>query len=220
MVQDRPGHRPDESDQSRESNRRIHTGSGFLGQKWRDHHLRLGRVPQRLIRLHLKDGREETLHTLARGVRFAPPDPVASVSSVDGSVAFVQGQGKTTSLEILRPDGSVEHVIRNEADEAIRQVVWLPTNRSLLFTRVKTSPSLPPEARWPALWRIDLETRAVRPLGIAMDGLRDLSLSYDGRRLAFTAGWPTREAWVLENFLPVPPPKPRGPASQSPTIKH
>ena len=59
-------------------------------------------VPQRLIRLHLQDGREETLHTLARGVRFAPPNPLASVSSVDGSVAFVQGQGKTTSLEILR----------------------------------------------------------------------------------------------------------------------
>jgi hypothetical protein len=38
-----------------------------------------------------------------------------------------------------------------------------------------------------------------------MEGIRDLSVSRDGRRVAFTAGWPTREVWVLENFLPAPP---------------
>ena len=32
--------------------------------------------------------------------------------------------------------------------------------------------------------------------------LRNLALNPDGRRVAFTAGIPTGEVWMLENFLP------------------
>jgi hypothetical protein len=43
-------------------------------------------------------------------------------------------------------------------------------------------------------------------LGVAMDGVRNISFRSDGRRVAFTAGQPLfppkTEVWVMENFLP------------------
>jgi hypothetical protein len=35
-----------------------------------------------------------------------------------------------------------------------------------------------------------------------MNRLRDLCVHPDGRRVAFTAGEPEIEIWVMENFLP------------------
>ena len=35
-----------------------------------------------------------------------------------------------------------------------------------------------------------------------MEGLRELRVHPDGSQIAFTAGWPSLEVWVMENFLP------------------
>lgn len=51
------------------------------------------------------------------------------------------------------------------------------------------------------VWRVSVDGGDPRPVGIAMIGLRDLSMHPDGPRLAFTAGWPVQELWVGENFL-------------------
>ena len=56
--------------------------------------------------------------------------------------------------------------------------------------------ALSTEARRPTLWRLDFDTGAVRALAIALDGPRDAAVTPDGRRLALTAGYPTREPWV------------------------
>jgi hypothetical protein len=44
-----------------------------------------------------------------------------------------------------------------------------------------------------------------------MDGLRDVSIHPDGRRIAFNAGWRRFEQWVMEHFLP---------ARQPPELAH
>jgi hypothetical protein len=49
---------------------------------------------------------------------------------------------------------------------------------------------------------VDTVTGAATPLGIKAEGLRMFAVSPDGRRVAFTSGWPRREPWVLEHFLP------------------
>jgi hypothetical protein len=41
-----------------------------------------------------------------------------------------------------------------------------------------------------------------------MDGLRDITVSTDGRSLAMTAGEYKAEIWMMENFLPPPPAQP------------
>jgi hypothetical protein len=58
------------------------------------------------------------------------------------------------------------------------------------------------QAQWPSLWRVDIRTGEARPLGVQLEGLRSISVSPDGRQLAFTTGWPAREPWVIEYQLP------------------
>jgi Tol biopolymer transport system component len=168
--------------------------------------LYLAADPSRLVRRRVSDGNEETLLTLEKGARIGPGDPFLSASVLDGSIAFVQSHERQTSLRILKPDRTVETVLENSPGEAIRQVAWLPENRGLIFTRVKTDVALLPEARWPVIWSIDLRDRSVRSLDITMDGIRSITVSRDGRRLAFSAGFATVEPWVLENALPATAP--------------
>jgi hypothetical protein len=55
------------------------------------------------------------------------------------------------------------------------------------------------------LWRVSAEGGEAQKLGLALDGLRDLSVHPGGRQLVFTGGQPYKpEIWVLENFLPKP----------------
>ena len=159
--------------------------------------------PSRLLRFHLDDGRDETLLTLDDKTTFSGGPNQIAVSATDGAIAFVQVREKQTSLWIRQPDGGLRHLLDSSPGDNIQFVAWLPENRGLLFTRIRTDSSLAPEARrTPTLWSIDLRTGAVRSLSISMNGFRDPAVSPDGRRLAFTAGWPSREPWVLENFLP------------------
>lgn len=59
-----------------------------------------------------------------------------------------------------------------------------------------------PEGAPHAVWRIAAAGGKPQPLGIEMPGLRALAVRPDGRQLAFTAGAPIREPWVVEHFLP------------------
>ena len=55
---------------------------------------------------------------------------------------------------------------------------------------------------WPSLWRIDAATGFDEPSASSSKACA-ISLSVpDGRHLSFTAGWPSREPWILENYLP------------------
>jgi hypothetical protein len=38
--------------------------------------------------------------------------------------------------------------------------------------------------------------------GLTIEGLRDVSIHPDGRRIAFNAGFKRGEQWVMENLLP------------------
>ena len=55
------------------------------------------------------------------------------------------------------------------------------------------------------LWRIPVSGGSPERVGLAKEGrFHDLRISPDGRRLAFTAEEPSKEVWVIENFLPKP----------------
>jgi hypothetical protein len=67
-------------------------------------------------------------------------------------------------------------------------VAWLPRGQALLFSRRGE------------LWRLPLDGAAPEKAGLAAEDLRDLRVSPDGRRLAFTAGVGKGEVWVMENL--------------------
>jgi hypothetical protein len=53
-----------------------------------------------------------------------------------------------------------------------------------------------------ALFAVPFAGGAAQPLGLSGRSLRGVSVSPDGKRIAFTTGYPDREMWVFENFLP------------------
>ena len=52
------------------------------------------------------------------------------------------------------------------------------------------------------LWRVPVEEGEPQKL-LEMDGLSDIRVHPDGRRIAFTGGWIQMEVWAMENFLPL-----------------
>ena len=54
----------------------------------------------------------------------------------------------------------------------------------------------------PEAWRVAAAGGEPWRLGLSMDRLRELCIHPDGRQIAFTAGWPEKDVWVLEGFLP------------------
>jgi serine/threonine protein kinase/Tol biopolymer transport system component len=123
-----------------------------------------------------------------------------AVSPRDGSLAFVKGGKGSGTLSAVGPDGRERRLVTLEEKEGFGDIKWSADGTAVVFTRARFSDKR--EERVPSLWRIDVDTATSEPLGLSVDGLRDLSLSPDGRALAFTEGWPAREPWILENFLP------------------
>ena len=114
----------------------------------------------------------------------------------DSRLALIVVRGSTVTVEIREPDGSVHTILTVPAKEQVLSVAWMPGGRSLLFTRLTGTD------RTASLWRMSIDEGVPEPLGLQYQGMRDLVVSADGRHLAFTAGYPQREPWVLEHVLP------------------
>jgi Tol biopolymer transport system component/predicted Ser/Thr protein kinase len=153
------------------------------------------RVAKGFYRVDVPTGRERLLFPLDAGTGSF------SISATDGSVAFMEWAEPLVALKVWSPDGTIRELLRLGATERFGDVRWTSDGRAILFTRFPIG-QLTREQRWPSLWRIDVKTASAQPLGLRLDGLRDLSVSPDGRHISFTTGWPSREPWILENYLP------------------
>jgi len=76
-------------------------------------------------------------------------------------------------------------------------IAWTPDGDRLVYVKSRTQPEQRSE-----LWVVPAAGGEPRKCDLKVDGLRNLALNPDGRRVAFTAGIPTGEVWMLENFLP------------------
>ena len=85
--------------------------------------------------------------------------------------------------------------------DRVTSLAWTPDRLEILFGR-RGGTSL--QEQTVELWRISAEGGEPQKLGLAMEGLRELRIHPDGKRIAFSAGESKAEIWVLENFLPKP----------------
>ncbi len=105
-------------------------------------------------------------------------DPLTKFSVLD-IVALDTGQ----SRELLRvPDGGAFY----------KALSWSADGRFLFFTKV------------PELWRVNVKSGESERVGIAMEGLLELRVHPEGRRIAFGARKFGAELWAMERFLPAP----------------
>jgi Tol biopolymer transport system component len=77
-------------------------------------------------------------------------------------------------------------------------MAWTPDGKYILFIKIQGDP----QQHLHELWRIPAEGGTPQKVGISMKLLRGLRVHPDGQHIVFTAGLPTAEVWVLENFLP------------------
>jgi hypothetical protein len=119
-------------------------------------------------------------------------------------VAWRKGvTGESKSLMYWGGTGDPKELLRVSEPDQFALVGWLPDDRTLLvvrFSRRSNAPDLEP--RNETLWRVPVTGGPPVSTGLTIEGLRDVSIHPDGRRLAFNAGWKRAEQWVMENVLP------------------
>jgi hypothetical protein len=150
----------------------------------------------RLIRIDTASGEEQVLYEAAPPA--VPLQP--STSRHDGSIVFVEraGNGSGDRLRVRNPAGAVREILAAAPGEGLGTPVWLPENAGVLFTRLVRS-----GLRYVrTIWRLDLETGKAQAIPLALEDPRDGAIHPNGGTLAFTAGNPRREPWMLEIVLP------------------
>jgi Tol biopolymer transport system component len=133
---------------------------------------------------------------------FADPTHFASrlTLSPDGSqLAFVIREGGSSVLKVIpAAGGEARDLLRGvEIPFCEAPIAWAPDGRSLLFLKQPEGRNQKTE-----LWLVPVQSGEPRKLELAAEGMTDICLHPEGRRIAFTSVQNRDEVWVLENFLP------------------
>lgn len=151
-----------------------------------------------------QDGKKNSLNAL--DMDSGEVRVVASTTGL-GRVALAPDGRQLAYLEWAGDDKTALWVVdvgggtprRVTATERIESMTWQPNGRHLLVG-VYDAARKRTEIR-----RVSVADGTSQPIGLAMEGSPNgLSISADGRKLAFDGGVSKTETWVLENFLPKP----------------
>jgi Tol biopolymer transport system component len=156
------------------------------------------RIP--IVVRNLETGQEKELYSLTFSDSSYYTTGLAL--SHDGrQLAFSVSESGSKIINVMPAVGGEAHeLLRGDKSPmpfASGTMVWASDGRSLLFVR-----STSPGGSKTELWQIPLQGGEPRKLELTADNMRDLSVHPDGRHIAFTAGKPKSEIWVMENFLP------------------
>jgi Tol biopolymer transport system component len=141
-----------------------------------------------IIARDLGTGQERQVHSGAsKHFALSPDGRFLAVPRVDPLTSF-------SVLEIVALEtGQSRELLRISNGGAFYKALsWSADGRFLFFTKL------------PELWRVAVESGESEKVGIAMDGLLELRVHPDGRRIAFGARTFGGELWAMEQFLPPP----------------
>jgi Tol biopolymer transport system component len=111
-------------------------------------------------------------------------------------------RGGASTLMLWGGSGEPREVLRVHDPENFRLVGWTPDGLNLLVNRWSFDSAAGRRVGNEALWRVPITGGAPVLTGIALEGLRDVSMHPNGRQITFNAGWKRVEHWVMENALP------------------
>jgi serine/threonine-protein kinase len=160
------------------------------------------RDPQRITKTDVFSGEDEVL--------YEPPQ-----EGVLGGILSVSPDGRWVASSIALPSAKVFRLILIPTSRgAARNLLeipatnnpgpfaaggWTRDGRRIFFVQTTKDASL---KHYGELWIASVDGGPPRNLGLKMRALRDVRVSPDGTRIAFTSGYPETDLWVFENFLP------------------
>ena len=163
------------------------------------------RTSREVIRRDLVTGQESVIH------RVPPPSTLVEMglSHRGDRLAYSSplGGGKGWVLRVidLASPARAREIFQVGSDEFIGAYAWSLDDREVIIKRASRLSSPAPDARRESdesrLWAIDAMTGKARLIGLNFDGLNQVRMSPDGRRLSFDGGWPFQEVWALDNVL-------------------
>jgi Tol biopolymer transport system component len=118
--------------------------------------------------------------------------------SADGKwLAFLEAADST--LKVMPPDGGQPQVIYrfDKGKGWSTSVAWSPDGKYIYFTRGSNGKTGRQE-----LWRIPSAGGEPVRFDLAADGMENLDIHPDGRRITFNSWRMGADVWVMENFLP------------------
>ena len=154
-----------------------------------------GQWPHSIVAHDLETGKEKELYKGDRDITW----PGLAISP-DGRRLVFAGEDVLKVMPTTGGEPRVFHRLQDMEGFAQNAVgsglAWTVDGRYVLFgIRRRGQPEAPEE-----LWRVPVEGGEPQRL-LETDGLSDISVHPDGRRIAFTGGWIQMEVWAMENFL-------------------
>ena len=153
---------------------------------------------------NIQTGADTEVYRLRRNVLNVPNVTwgVPKLSHDGRTVLFVESLDETTSALMTVPStgGSARALVRVKTPAQLQPQIgftWSPDDRFVYFVR-RANATAPHE-----LFRVPASGGAEERVGLAGADIRDLDISPDGRRIAFSLGAVGRqEIWAMDNFLP------------------
>lgn len=141
-----------------------------------------------------------------RSVWKAPPQMVVHAmtlarDSLRAAISVSDIAAKEWFAVAVVPSSGGEHreLLRVNRPEILWTESWDINRRSVLVTRWDSSK--PFTSRRSQLWTVPVDSAAKpSPLPLALPGLNEVKMHPDGRRIAFSAGAPTWESWMLSGL--------------------
>ena len=117
--------------------------------------------------------------------------------SPDGkSLAF---QEYFDALKVMPIEGGQPRVVYKFDEEWATSVTWSPDGKHLFFSKVPKGEDKTGKIE---LWRIPSEGGEPVKFPLVADGMENLRIHPDGKRISFNTFTFNQETWVMENFLP------------------
>jgi serine/threonine-protein kinase len=112
---------------------------------------------------------------------------------------FYRKSDKAFHFLVVPAAGGPARELRDPSPERFALGGFSPDGRRIFFARVTRDAE---ERHLGEIFVLPFEGGTPRSLGVKMYALRDLRVSPTGDYLSFTVGFPDKEIWVFENFLP------------------
>ena len=151
-----------------------------------------------LVTRDVATGQERELHRVSEPSVYQSSLSISPDRRYLAIVARDKDGGAVRHVTVVPTAGGEARVVLSSTQLAWPvSVAWAPDGQGVLFVKQPDQKNQKTE-----LWLAPVQGGEPRKLDLEAQGIREVRVHPDGRRIAYTAGGDRSDVWVLENFLP------------------